>query len=142
MNRPTVYVETTVIGHLAGRQQGDIPVAARQLASRTWWDIRDRYQLFVSRIVLDECFAGDQNAAAERLEIVRDIDVLDTKTTAETLAISLMDRRGIPKTGPRDVLHIAIAAVGGIEYLLTWNFKHIANPSTRDLIQKICQESG
>jgi predicted nucleic acid-binding protein len=142
MSKPTIYVETTVIGHIAGRQQSDITVAARQLASRNWWDVRERYQLFVSQIVLDECSAGGQRAATERIELIGGISVLDTKATAETLAISLMDRNGIPQTEPRDALHIAIAAVGGIEYLLTWNFKHIANPSTRDLIQRICQDSG
>ena len=142
MSKPTVYVETTVVGHLAGRQQSNIIVAARQLASRNWWDVRERYELFVSKIVLDECSAGDQVAASERLEMIRDIPVLDIQTTAEALAIALMDRHGIPKTEPRDALHIAVAAVGGIEYLLTWNFKHIANPSTRDLVQMICQDSG
>ena len=142
MSKPTVYVETTVVGHLAGRQQSDIIVAARQLASRNWWDVRERYELFVSKFVLDECSAGDQVAASERLEMIREIPVLDTQTTAEALAIALMDRCGIPKTEPRDALHIAVAAVGGIEYLLTWNFKHIANPSTRHLIQMICQDSG
>jgi len=142
MSKPTVYVETTVVGHLAGRQQSDIIVAARQLASRKWWDVRERYQLFVSRIVLDECSAGDQLAAIERLELIGEISVLDTQTTAVALANSLVNRHGIPKTEPRDALHIAIAAVSGIEYLLTWNFKHIANPSTRDLIQRICQDSG
>ena len=142
MSKPTVYVETTVVGHLAGRQQSDIIVAARQLASRTWWDVRHRYELYVSKIVLDECAAGDSVAATERLDLLREVSVLDTPTTAQQLAIDLMDRHGIPQTEPRDALHVAIAAVGGIEYLLTWNFKHIANPSTRELIQVICQESG
>jgi hypothetical protein len=57
MAKPSLYLETTVIGHLAARQHSDISVAARQLASRAWWDARSNYDLFVSQIVIDECAA-------------------------------------------------------------------------------------
>jgi hypothetical protein len=67
MDDLTVYVETTVIGHIAARQQSDIVVAARQLTSQRWWAARDGYRLFVSQIVVDECAAGDAVAATESL---------------------------------------------------------------------------
>jgi hypothetical protein len=63
MSNPSVYLETTVVGHIAARQQADIIVAARQLSSQRWWENRERYQLFVSQIVIDECSAGDAVAA-------------------------------------------------------------------------------
>ena len=62
MSNPTVYLETTVIGHIAARQQSDVVVAARQLTSLRWWAVRDRYELAVSQIVVDECSAGDRYA--------------------------------------------------------------------------------
>lgn len=135
-------METTVVGHLAARQQPDILVAARQLATHAWWKRRIEFEVFVSQIVLDECRSGDPTAASERLEMVRDIKILDVKPEADELAMLLTSNHGIPETEPRDALHIAIAAVGGLQYLLTWNFRHIANPSTRNLIENICREAG
>ena len=142
MSNPTVYVETTVVGHIAARQQSDIIVAARQLSSRRWWDIRERFRLVVSQIVVDECSAGDSFAASERLQLIDGIQVLAVSADARQLADELMTKHGIPETEPRDALHIAISAVNGIQYLLTWNFRHIANAETRATIEQICRDCG
>ncbi len=142
MSNPTVYIETTVIGHIAARQQADIVVAARQLSSRRWWDIRDRYRLVVSQIVVDECTAGDQIAASERIQLINDISVLAVTANAQSLAVDLMANHGIPASEPRDALHISIAAVNGIQYLVTWNFRHIANAETRSSIERVCRQNG
>jgi predicted nucleic acid-binding protein len=142
MNKPSVYVETTVVGHIAARQQADIIVAARQLSSRRWWEIRDGYELVVSQIVVDECNAGDSVAANERLQLIDGIQVLGVSADARNLAVQLMTRHGIPETEPRDALHISLAAVNGIRYLLTWNFRHIANAETRASIEQICRDCG
>jgi PIN domain len=142
MSNPSVYLETTVIGHIAARQQADIIVAARQLSSRSWWDMREKYRLVVSQIVIDECSAGDSNAAIERLQLIEGIQVIAISPEARNLADQLMYRHGIPETEPRDALHISIAAVNGIQYLLTWNFRHIANAETRVTIEQICRDCG
>ena len=142
MSNPTVYVETTVVGHIAARQQSDIIVAARQLSSRRWWDIRERFRLVVSQIVVDECSAGDSFAASERLQLIDGIQVLAVSADARHLADELMIKHGVPETEPRDALHIAISAVNGIQYLLTWNFRHIANAETRATIEQICRDCG
>ena len=131
-----------MIGHIAARQQSDITVAARQLASLTWWNRRHEYDLFLSQIVLDECRSGDPAAAKERLELVAGIIPLDVTVQADELALALISGFGIPATEPRDAMHISIAAVNGIQYLLTWNFRHIANPSTRNLIDRVCRDCG
>jgi hypothetical protein len=86
MSKPSVYVETTVVGHVAARQQADI-VTASQLSSRRWWEIREQYQLVVSQIVIDECNAGDTVAANERLELIDGIEVLVVSTDARNLAV-------------------------------------------------------
>ena len=75
MNKPSVYFETTVVGHIAARQQSDIIVAARQLSSCRWWACRDKYRIVISQVVIDECSAGDSTAATERLELLADIEL-------------------------------------------------------------------
>jgi hypothetical protein len=98
MPKPTVYFETTVVGHIAARQQSDI--------------------------------------------IVADIEVLAITAESKSLAAEIMLRHGIPRSEPRDALHISLAAVHGIEFLLTWNFRHIANAGTRATIEQICRDCG
>ena len=102
----------------------------------------DRYLLFVSDLVLAECGDGDEDAASERLNILEGIDVLQTTAAANELAASLIEAHAVPKSEPRDALHIALAAINGIDYLATWNFKHIMNPSTQHLIDAVCRNAG
>ncbi len=142
MKKPTVYIETTVIGHIAAWDQTDVLVYARQIQSRRWWAIRDRFDLVVSQVVVDECSAGDSNAASERLALITDIPILTASDDVQSLADELMKYRGIPESEPRDALHISLAAVNGIKYLLTLNFTHIANAETRKVIEQICRDSG
>ena len=139
----SVYLETTVIGHIASRLHPVASVLARQQVTREWWgSAADRYELFVSDLVLAECGDGDANAAQERLEIVAGIDVLRTTDAANELASALIAAHAVPESEPRDALHIALAAINGIDYLATWNFKHIMNPSTQHLIDDVCRNAG
>jgi hypothetical protein len=98
--------------------------------------------LFVSDLVLAECADGDGVAASERLKIVDGIDMLQTSSAAKTLAAELFAARAVPQSEPRDALHIALAAINGIDYLVTWNFKHIMNPATQHLIDAVCRNAG
>lgn len=142
MTKPTVYIETTVIGHIAAWDQTEVLVYARQIQSRRWWAIRNRFDLVVSQVVVDECSAGDATAISERLALISGIPILTASDDVQSLAEQLIIRRGIPKTEPRDALHISLAAVNGIQYLVTLNFTHIANAETRLLIEQICRDSG
>jgi hypothetical protein len=92
--------------------------------------------------VVAECGAGDTEASGERLALLANIDLLDIEEETEKLAIALLANHAVPKTEPRDATHIAVTAVNGIDYLATWNFKHIMNPSTQHLIEAICRDSG
>ncbi|MCS7471625.1 type II toxin-antitoxin system VapC family toxin [Stieleria sp. ICT_E10.1] len=139
----TVYIETTVIGSIAGRLHPNPLIAARQQASRVWWsDARTLFRLFVSQLVVDECLAGDSDAAQERIDELVRIPRLQITEPARELANALMDRKAIPESEPRDALHIGIAAVHGVQYLVTWNFKHIANATLRDRINNVCRDAG
>lgn len=139
----SVYLETTVIGHIAGRLHPAASVLVRQQTTREWWySAARRYRLFVSDLVLVECGDGDSEAARERLSIIDGIDILRTTDAANELAASLIAAHAVANTEPRDALHIAIAAINGIDYLATWNFKHIMNPSTQHLIDATCRGAG
>ncbi|WP_145345774.1 type II toxin-antitoxin system VapC family toxin [Rosistilla ulvae] len=139
----SVYLETTVIGNIAGRLHPAPLIAARQTFTRRWWGTASsRYELFVSDLVFDECSAGDPTAAKERLAVMDGLPLLESPDTAKSLAAALLAGHAVPQSEPRDATHIAIAAVNGIDFLATWNFKHILNPSTQHLIDGICRDAG
>ncbi|MHB9081288.1 MAG: type II toxin-antitoxin system VapC family toxin [Pirellulaceae bacterium] len=139
----TIYIETTVIGHLVGRVHPDPIIAGRQAVTRVWWSTAtSRYQLLISQLVIEECSAGDKGAAAERLEALQSFELLDASDDVDLLALALTETGAVPASEPRDAYHIAIAAVNGIKYLVTWNFKHIANAAMREQIEAVCRNAG
>ena len=139
----SVYIETTIVGHIAGRVHPDPLVASRQQVTRDWWrDEAARYEVFISQVVLEECSEGDSSAAAERLEVVKDMDLLEASDDVDDLVDALISKKAVPASEPRDAFHIAIAAVNGVKYLLTWNCTHIANATLRPRIEKVCRDAG
>lgn len=140
---PTVYIETTVIGYLASRPRNNAIVAGHQNTTRDWWQTAaDRFDLVASELVVQECSAGDESAAEERLEALAEITLLRTTSDAEQLAKALIAGHAIPESHPEDALHIALAVVNGIQYLVTWNFRHIANAAVRSTIERVCRDAG
>ena len=141
--KPTVYLETTVFGYLAMRVSSILRVAGNQQTTRDWWDNhRGDFDSFVSRLVIDECSQGDPVAAQERLAYLEGIRFLQVPEEADSLAGLLLAGVPLPAKAATDALHISAAAVNGIEYLLTWNCRHIANPSLRPRIERLCREMG
>lgn len=138
----TVYVETTVVGNIAGRLHPDPLIAARQTVTRKWWATAARtYRLLASELVIDECSGGDPTAAKERLTAIGGIELLDTSDAVDDLTDELIANGAVPASQPRDAFHIAIAAVNGVQYLATWNFKHIANPTLQNRIASVCRDN-
>ena len=139
----SVYLETTIIGYMAMRDSRDLRVAANQLSTREWWDVhRPACDVFVSQFVIDECFQGDPKAADERRLYLQNIPILETNLEVEELAEVIADVLQIPAKARIDCFHIATAAVHGVEFLLTWNCKHIANPEHRPKIDLACRSLG
>ena len=139
----TVYIETTVVGNVAGRIHSDPDIASRQRKTRRWWATAStQFRFLISQLVVEECGRGDPSAAQERLDKIDSLPRLDITGDARDLADDLMSAGAIPVSAPRDALHIAIAAVHGVQYLVTWNFKHIANATLRDRIESVCRDSG
>ena len=139
----TVYIETTVVGNVAGRLHPDPAISTRQQLTRRWWaSAADRYRLVTSQTTLDECRGGDPEAAAERLAAVETIELLEINDDARALTKALIDQLAVPVSQPRDALHIAIAAVQGVQFIATWNFKHILNPHLQTRIAETCRNEG
>jgi hypothetical protein len=121
----------------------DLVRAAHQQITRDWWDKRRmEFELYISQIVVRECEAGDATAAAERLEVLEDLPLLEQTQVATQLAQALVEQVPLPERAAVDALHVAIAAVHGMEYLLTWNCTHIANATLREPIKSVCQANG
>ncbi len=120
MDKKTIYLETSVVSYLANRPSRDLIVAAHQTVTREWWERRRLdFTLFVSEPVLDEAGGGDPDAAAQRLTVVDDIDVLQVTDAAIDLAERLLRSGAIPKEAAIDALHVALACVNGIHYSLS-----------------------
>ena len=96
----------------------------------------------MSQIVRDEVAVGDPTARARRLRVVRGIPALAVGDEAPRLAGELIRRGALPKKAAVDAFHIGIAAAHQIDYLLTWNCKHIANATMRGTIEGICRSAG
>ena len=118
-------------------------VAGHQNTTRDWWQTAaDRFDLVACELVVRECSVGDQAAAEQRLEALDRITLLRTTSDAEQLADALIAGHAVPDSHPEDSLHIALAVVNGIQYLVTWNFRHIANAAVRSTIERICRAAG
>lgn len=139
----TIYVETTIASFLTARPSRDVVASAKQLVTRRWWDdFRHRHELFLSELVLMEASQGDPLAAGRRLEVLSGIPLLLLKPDTNHLARKLVEGGGLPSKAHVDALHVAVATLHGIDILLTWNCKHIANPVTYPLIENICASVG
>ena len=140
--KSTVYLETTVISYLAASPSRDVVVAAHQQITRGWWDRRDRFELLISQAVLDEASRGDADAAARRSALLAGIPVLTLNDQVIDFAGQLLQGGVVPVKAHSDALHIAVAAVNRIAYLLTWNCTHIANAAIRGKIEGACRTAG
>jgi hypothetical protein len=138
-----VYIETTVVSYLTARPSRDVVVAARQEATRDLWPkLFTDFESCVSVLVLEEAGRGDADQAALRLQAIQSLPVLGMSDAAQLLASKIIDDRGIPEEYPEDSLHIAVAAVNGMDVLVTWNFTHLNNPFTRMMIRQIVENAG
>ncbi len=141
--KPKVYLETSVIGYLTSRPSRDLIVAANQQITQEWWQVyHQNFDLFISQLVIQEAGAGDEHAAERRLQVIANIPLLVLSEEAVALAEKLVKDGPMPKKAVEDALHIAVATLNGMDYLLTWNFKHIANATMRYKIERICRLAG
>jgi hypothetical protein len=140
--KPKVYIETSVPSYLTAWRSRDLVVAGNQETTKDWWNRRYDFDLYISEFVLQEVSSGDFNAAADRLKSLDGIPEIEITEEVAVIAEKLLADASLPSKARIDALHIATAAVGGMDYLLTWNCAHIANPALRLKIESVIRSFG
>jgi len=141
--KPKAYIETTVVSYLCAHPSRDVVIAGHQQITRDWWSTaEERFELVASQLVVDEANAGDPIAATRRQAALELVTLLDATDEALSLAQELVGSGAIPANSPEDAAHIAIAVANGVEYLVTWNCRHIANAILRSRIERVCRDRG
>jgi predicted nucleic acid-binding protein len=136
-------LETTIPSYLAARDSSEVRMLAKQQVTREWWNFRrNEFDLFVSEFVVVECQAGDADAAAKRLELLVEIPLLDVTEEADEITRILANELSLPEKAAADAAHIAVCIANGVDFLLTWNFTHIANAAFRPKIEQVCDSFG
>jgi hypothetical protein len=141
--KPKLYLETTVPSYLTAWPSRDLIRAGHQQITREWWQARRAdFDIYISQLVLDEASAGDAQAARDRVGVLQKLPLLDLTQEVTDLAADLKSELALPPKAITDAAHIAIAAVHGMDFLLTWNCTHIANAEMFPHITLICNERG
>ena len=138
-----VYIETSIVSHATARPSSDPATAVLQDQAKRWMaEQAPNYELVASQIVLAEAGRGDPDAASRRLAMLADIPVLDENSDTETVADSLVSRSLIPESARLDAMHVATAALAGVQYLLTQNCRHIANAHVLPRVYRLLDDLG
>ena len=140
---PKVYVETSVVSYLTAWPSRDVVILGNQVATReSWREAASRFELVVSSLVIEESSAGDPEAAGARLAALESVHVITAGDDAIELGRVLVGVRAFPAEAATDAAHAAIAVVNGVDYLVTWNMKHLANPVAAARIGQVCRDAG
>lgn len=141
--KPKVYLETTVVSYFTAKPSRDIVTAAHQQITQEWWENRRAdFDLFISELVEQEASAGDEDAVQRRLKMLEDLPALQINQAAVDLARILVNENVLLEKATGDALHVAIATMNAMDYLMTWNMRHLANATIRNAITVICRAHG
>ncbi|MBI4531315.1 MAG: type II toxin-antitoxin system VapC family toxin [Candidatus Latescibacteria bacterium] len=143
MEKPTLYLETTIPSYYTARVSQNLIVAAHQAITIEWWQNEShKYAMYISQFVLDEVAEGDPEASQRRLDFLSPFPLLETTDEVLSLTKAILRARFSPEKAIRDASHIAIVAVHGVEYLLTWNCTHINNATLKEKLRIVCEQQG
>lgn len=136
--KPRIYVETSVVSYLVARPSRDVVVLGHQETTRAWWDSSlALHDVYVSELVLLEAKRGDPGAASERLEAIAQFPVLAISDEARKLAGLYVREIPLPVKASADALHLAIATLNQMDYVVTWNCEHIARGRVKRRLEEI-----
>ena len=139
----TVYVETSIFGYLTARSTTNLILAANTKITQDWWDIYHTvFTIYASELVEDEATKGDKAIANRRLALLKPLMYLDITQDAIELSQAFLQQSNLPQKAANDSLHIALATVYGLDYLLTWNCKHMANAQIQKKLLQISLQLG
>jgi predicted nucleic acid-binding protein len=139
----TVYIETSIISHATAWPSSNPETAVLQDQAKRWMaEQRPLYEVITSRLVVAEARRGDSDAATRRLAMLADVPVLDENPDINSVADELLARSLIPAAARLDALHVATAALAGVQYLLTQNCRHIANATILPRMYRLLDDLG
>jgi hypothetical protein len=139
----TIYIETSIFGHLTARPTNNLIVAANIKITQDWWDEhRSSFTLYASEVVQNEAAKGDPTIAAQRLKLLQSLMLLELTEEAFELSQAFLSQSNLPSKASNDSLHIALATVYSLDYLLTWNCKHMANAQIQRKLAQISSDLG
>jgi predicted nucleic acid-binding protein len=139
-----LYIETSVVSYLTAKPSRDLLIAARQEATAELWSrlLSSGFEGHVSTLVHEEARRGDPEQARRRIEALSSLPVLDIDQEAQALAEQILAAKAVPVEYPDDALHMAAAAVNGMDLLVTWNFAHLNNPVARVKMRQVVEDNG
>ena len=138
-----VYIETTIPSYLTARPALQVIQAGHQLSTRRWWEeYSGSFELFTSLVTIQEAREGDREAAQRRLDSLKEVPLLAVTPEVEFIAQRLLDEQLLPISADRDALHIGVAVFHEMDFLLTWNIRHIANARIRKKLRAFVESLG
>lgn len=140
--KPTIYVDSNILSVLCYR--GTHTSAVHQhMATKQWWETeRSEFGLFASAFTESELSAGTYPGQQEALRLVRRLRYLPFNTNVRQFADELLHERVAPPNKPGDATQLAFATVHRIDYLLTWNYAHLANVHVQKRLNDVCDRNG
>jgi predicted nucleic acid-binding protein len=139
LERPTVFLDTTILSYVVGGASRDPLVARHQRITRIWWKrYRHRFELVLSDRVVQEMRRGSPAKSKERLQLTESIRSVVCEAHHEAFAHELLRPGALPLKAELDALHIAVAAFNSVQFLLTWNCRHLANPTIAGKVAQTC----
>ena len=138
MSKKRVYIESSVISYYANRRSRNLIVAAHQEITREWWESElSKYDAFISQFVIEEISKGDPAPATMRMDAIAECAIIELSDDVAELARRYLAAANIPRKSHIDAFHIAVAVISGMDFLLSWNFHHIANAFIKEKIRRI-----
>jgi hypothetical protein len=124
---PSVYIETTIPSFYFETRQSATIESWRE-ATRRWWDhYRRHYQLVTSELVLLELAAAPGPKASAAKALLQDVPLLEPVRGLDEVIDFYIQHRLMPAGAGGDAAHLAFASLHSIDFLLTWNCRHLAN---------------
>lgn len=138
-----VYIETTIPSYLAAKSSRDITILYHQEITKEWWNkYKDNFELYISEIVFEEASRGDKEYSQLRVDILKTLNLLDVDNEIEQITNIYINHFSFPKKSIRDASHIAYSVFYKMDFLLTWNCRHLANAEIRSELAKINNKLG
>ncbi|MGB5971464.1 MAG: type II toxin-antitoxin system VapC family toxin, partial [Spirulinaceae cyanobacterium] len=139
----SIYIETSILGHLTARPTNNLILAANIKVTQDWWEeYSNSFTLYASQLVEDEAAKGDPTILSQRLSLLQPLNFLEITEEALELAQAFLSQSNLPPKASNDSLHMALATVYGLDYLLTWNCKHMANAQIQRKLSQISSGLG